>query len=398
MKEQSENTRIFACKMGVFFLKLFCITCVMATLFFIIAAIKVLPEKWKWYCACLLGCILIEALIFWIGMITVYVSSIQLGIRYRVLGIVCGMIPIVHLIVLGIIIKTVSNEIKYETKKKKIDEARKEQRICQTKYPILFVHGVFFRDFKYLNYWGRIPDEIKKNGAEVYYGKQQSAASVMECGEELKEQIRSIIKKTNCEKVNLIAHSKGGLDCRAALLDEDIEKKVASLTTINTPHKGCEFADYLLTKISEPIQKRVATTYNSALKKLGDKNPDFIEAVTDLTASKCKAFNELTRKKETEYQKEIFCQSVGSKLNHATNGRFPLNFTYPLVKYFDGENDGLVSKESFSWGEAFQMLYTKGNRGISHADMIDLNRENLNDFDVREFYVQLVADLKKRGL
>ena len=29
---------------------------------------------------------------------------------------------------------------------------------------------------------------------------------------------------------------------------------------------------------------------------------------------------------------------------------------------------------------------------------MDLNRENLPDFDVREFYVQLVADLKNRGL
>ena len=29
--------------------------------------------------------------------------------------------------------------------------------------------------------------------------------------------------------------------------------------------------------------------------------------------------------------------------------------------------------------------------------MIDLVRENIDGFDVREFYVQLVADLKNRG-
>ena len=29
--------------------------------------------------------------------------------------------------------------------------------------------------------------------------------------------------------------------------------------------------------------------------------------------------------------------------------------------------------------------------------MIDLNRENVPDFDVREFYVQLVHALKERG-
>ena len=39
-----------------------------------------------------------------------------------------------------------------------------------------------------------------------------------------------------------------------------------------------------------------------------------------------------------------------------------------------------------------------GKRGITHADVIDLNREDIPGFDVREFYVQLVHGLKKRGL
>lgn len=28
--------------------------------------------------------------------------------------------------------------------------------------------------------------------------------------------------------------------------------------------------------------------------------------------------------------------------------------------------------------------------------MIDLNRENIKDFDIREFYVQILADLKNQ--
>lgn len=43
------------------------------------------------------------------------------------------------------------------------------------------------------------------------------------------------------------------------------------------------------------------------------------------------------------------------------------------------------------------MLTTKELRGISHGDMIDLNRENIRDFDVREFYVNLVNELKEKG-
>ena len=106
----------------------------------------------------------------------------------------------------------------------------------------------------------------------------------------------------------------------------------------------------------------------------------------------------MKRDRELGVPDNIFCQSVGSKLNKATGGKFPLNFTYNLVKYFDGPNDGLVSEKSFSWGEKYKFLTINGNRGISHGDMIDLNRENIEGFDVREFYVDLVAQLKNMGL
>ena len=68
------------------------------------------------------------------------------------------------------------------------------------------------------------------------------------------------------------------------------------------------------------------------------------------------------------------------------------------MKYFDGPNDGLVSERSFHWGGEYRLLTAKGRRGISHGDVIDLNRENIPGFDVREFYVSLLSDLKKKGL
>lgn len=73
------------------------------------------------------------------------------------------------------------------------------------------------------------------------------------------------------------------------------------------------------------------------------------------------------------------------------------NRTVHIVKHFDGKNDGLVSVESAIWGTNFTLLEPHGSRGISHGDMIDLNRENINGFDVREFYVSLAAYLKERG-
>ena len=67
------------------------------------------------------------------------------------------------------------------------------------------------------------------------------------------------------------------------------------------------------------------------------------------------------------------------------------------MNYFDGPNDGLVAVDSAKWGSRFALLEPAGRRGISHGDVIDLNRENIPGFDVREFYVQLAAGLKGRG-
>ncbi len=394
--------RVRICNFGRIMLKIFCWSTVVLSLYLLFGFLGCY-HKWfdgpygitkqMVYWLVRLGIvILMESAIFWIGIITVYLTSEQLGIRWRVLGIVCGWIPIANLIMLHIIIKTVGAEVKMEKMRDRRNKERALQAVCRTKYPILMVHGVFFRDFEHLNYWGRIPKELQLNGATIYYGNHNSAAAVRDSAKELAARIHQIIDKTGCEKLNVIAHSKGGLDMRAAIALTDVAPYIASLTTINTPHRGCQFADYLLNKIPEKQQHMVERAYNAGAAKLGDVNPDFLSAVYDLTFENCSKFNN-----EVKDDPDIYYQSVGSKLNQPMSGRFPLNFTYPLVKYFDGANDGLVGEESFEWGQNYQFLTTAGKRGISHGDVIDLNRENIPGFDVREFYVQLAADLKKRG-
>ena len=337
--------------------------------------------------------ILVEMALFWIGISMVYLSSVQLGFKRRAVGIACGWIPFANLFALIGIIRTCREEVAVERALEQRDQARAKQQICRTKYPLLLVHGVFFRDFDHFDYWGRIPAELKKNGATIYYGEHNSAAAVADSAVELEKRIEEIVRQTGCEKVNIIAHSKGGLDSRTAIAMTSAGKYVASLTTINTPHRGCEFADYLLTEIPEKQQKMIAERYNSVAAKLGDKDPDFLAAVYDLTSQKCRERNEIVHD-----DPGVFYQSVGSVLQKASSGRFPLNFTYHLVKYFDGENDGLVGIKSFEWGSSLKMLRnTEMKRGISHADMIDLNRENIKGLDIREFYVQLVSDLRKMG-
>lgn len=344
-----------------------------------------------WFSGVLLA-IIGESVVFWGGMLRIYFTSVQLGIKHRILGTLFAWIPFFNIYYLLKLVNLCQAEVDFENEKQLLNTVRAQNKQCETKYPLLMVHGVFFRDFMYLNYWGRIPAELIKNGATVYYGQQQSASSVDDSAKELAARIRNIIEETGCSKVNIIAHSKGGLDCRAAISHYDVAEYVASLTTVNTPHNGCLFAEYLLNKIPHSICLFIARAYNKALKRMGDTSPDFLAAITDLTVSAC-----VERNKSTSNMPGVLYESIMSYCIKAKSGKFPLNISYPMVKRFDKKSDGLVSVDSARWGESFTLLEPRGKRGISHGDMIDLNRENIADFDVREFYVSLVNKLKQRG-
>ncbi len=390
---KSRILRLRICEGGNFLLKAFIPSTVISVIPHILLLVKLLPKGWKPALYSCIVCFLVECIVFWNGIIRVYLTSVQLGLKTRALGLYFGMVPIANIVMLFKIIKITSAETDLELKKSLDNSQRRDDMVCKTKYPILLVHGVFFRDLKLPNYWGRIPKELEENGAVIYYGQHDSAASVADSGEALAKRIKGIVEETGCEKLNIIAHSKGGLDSRYAISLCGADKYVASLTTVNTPHRGCLFADYLLEKIPKDIQESIASFYNETLSGLGDKSPDFMAAVTDLTAKSCAALNE-----RMPDMPGVRYQSVGSRLEHAKGGRFPLNFTYRLAKRFDGPNDGLVSVESCKWGEDFIMLTPPGKRGISHGDMIDLNRENISGFDVREFYVKIVSELREKGM
>lgn len=127
----------------------------------------------------IISVILFCSLVFWVGIILVYTCCNQLRLKKRVLGIALAWIPVINIIMLLDIIITADKEYSFEKAKYQLDVLRKKQKICSTKYPVLLVHGVFFRDFKHLNYWGRIPKELEKNGAVIYYGNHNSASQYL---------------------------------------------------------------------------------------------------------------------------------------------------------------------------------------------------------------------------
>ena len=133
----------------------------------------------------LIAVILAENIIFWNGIIRVYCTATMIGMKWRIIGVMVGFVPIVNIVVLVKIISLSRAEVNNEERRAERNLQRQGKNVCMTKYPIVFVHGVFFRDAERFNYWGRIPNELKKNGAVIYYGNQQSALGVVDSAKEI---------------------------------------------------------------------------------------------------------------------------------------------------------------------------------------------------------------------
>ena len=338
-------------------------------------------------------CLLLVAITLIGGLARIFIGSGQLGAKNRLLIIFLWWAPVVNIVLFYQCCRCARLEYEFELAKLKRNRLRKDQMVCKTKYPILMVHGIFFRDWKLFDYWGRIPDELRENGADIYYGNQQSSTSVELSAIEIEKRIKEVVNETGCDKVNIIAHSKGGLDARYAISALGAGRRVASLTTINTPHMGCAFAGKLIDMTPAKLVATLGKKYESLFAKLGDSAPDFFGGVSELTLEKCAELNEKVIDDDS-----VVYQSAGSKMASASASPFPLSVGYRMIEPLEGENDGLVATKSMAWGKFLGIVDPPGKTGISHGDMIDLTRKNIYGFDVTEFYVDLARGLKERGL
>ena len=267
-------------------------------------------------------------------------TSKHLRVVWRVLLLLCWWVPLFNLYLFYRVLKAVRHEYYFELSRLENEAVHAENRDCETRYPIVLVHGIFFRDWQLVNYWGRIPRALTRCGATVFYGGQQSALPVAQSAAELAERLRAVLRETGAEKVNLIAHSKGGLDSRYAIAGLGLAPHVASLTAVNTPHRGCIFAEELLRTLPKGVIAWMERRYNGLFRTLGDTSPDFLGGVRDLTRENCLCFN-----RETPDQEGVFYQSVMSTMQKPSSAGFPLNLTWHLVRKYDREaNDGLVAR------------------------------------------------------
>lgn len=324
------------------------------------------------------------------GVIRIFCTSRRLSIVRRIVMLLTMWIPLVNLAVLLYACRLVYEEYDFERDKLLLRELRTDTRLCATRYPLLLVHGIGFRDLRYFNYWGRIPRELMRNGAVIYYGNQEALGTVASNAEDIRRRILEIREETGCEKVNILAHSKGGLDARYAISCLGMAPYVASLTTMNTPHRGCRFVDYAC-RLPEGLYRWVAKCFDRTFARFGDRNPDFYTATHQFSTEETARLNE-----QMPDAPQVYYQSYMSKMKHAFS-HLLLAIPYCMIRPLEGDNDGLVSVDSARWGEFQGVISNVHSRGISHGDMIDLKREDYPGFDVTETYVQIVVALKNRG-
>ncbi|MGM0545274.1 MAG: esterase/lipase family protein [Bacteroidota bacterium] len=191
------------------------------------------------------------------------------------------------------------------------------------------------------------------------------------------------------QKVNIIAHSMGGLDIRFALSNLGIANRVASFTTISTPHRGTSLAELTL-KTPDAIRDKLG----DFLDWMGDRIYPYTKSDSVGSAA------QLTR----EYVTEVFnpqtpnvngipYYSYTSAVGKGTSQPIRVIARYQNKHIFDleGPNDGMVSVESAKWGEHIE------TSNLSHLEQMNLRVKNGRENLYNAFWISVAKMLEAKG-
>ena len=264
---------------------------------------------------------------------------------------------------------------------------------CDTEFPVLLVSGMGMSDHhRFYNYWGNTPDVLKAHGAAVFTAKQFAFTSHYDNAQTLKYRIFEVLEKTGKEKVNIIGHSKGGLEARYMIAHLSMGDHVASLTTLGTPHRGTALADIIVGKI--PVGQFVlGRLVNIYARFNGDSEPDAMRALIDVTTEAMEVFN-----RETINHPNVYYQSYAGHVNK-THSSFMMRSLASILYRFAGRNDGIVPIESAKWGNFRGVVTDDKKTSVAHHDMVGVNRfmNTTSTFDHNTFLVGLIHELKEMG-
>src|SRR5262249_49723084 len=156
-------------------------------------------------------------------------------------------------------------------------------------------------------------------------------ASVPERAARLADFIRGLPER----RVNVVAHSMGGLDARWAIAKLGVGDRVASLVTVGTPHRG--------TPLAELAEARPAIV----LRRVADKLGRDLDGLDWLQAARMETFNDDVADDPRVVYASVVCRAGGKTLWLRNPLLAPI---HGWVKRRAGTNDGLVPATSQRWG------------------------------------------------
>ena len=247
-----------------------------------------------------------------------------------------------------------------------------------TKLPIVLAHGIARFDIlreilveklgipeteigDEFHYFKGIKSYLEGNGFEVCHTSVDFAGSVDLRAQQLSDQIKQILSGRT-DKVHIIAHSMGGLDARHMIVDIDgMAQKVASVTTIGTPHLGTSCADFGIGLGGSFVIKGLEPFIN-------------LDGFNDLTTTACKAFNR--RAIDAEASNKVVYRTYASAEERDLIF-LPLQLSWLIISRLEGENDGLVSVRSQQWES--ELMGSDGSRKTIEQLRFPVPADHLNE-------------------
>ncbi len=270
---------------------------------------------------------------------------------------------------------------------------------------IALVHGILgFDDTKGLagglvKYWGGLDNYLRSQGAKVTTPGSSATNSIQVRADQIKTAVSSWMTANGCAKVQLVGHSQGGLVVRYMVSNLGFASKTATVTTIDSLHKGAPMADIVLGIIPGWLQP-FANSALSLLAKLvyRDGRPqDVIAMGRSLTVSYVNSFNgsnpNVSGIKYYSYANAMaFADIIQHPIMALTH---PITWAGGLFYGLGGANDGVVPLSSQKWGtyrgQAPAYWYATG---IDHLQATNLEWSGQGFFDVQGWYLNIARNAK----
>ena len=103
LTSETKRLRLRICYHGGVLLGAFALSLLVSVFYHAILLIFTYDSDIWLFIISVIWCVFVSAYVFWNGIFCVYLTSKHLGIKWRVLGALCGVVPVVNIITLGIV-------------------------------------------------------------------------------------------------------------------------------------------------------------------------------------------------------------------------------------------------------------------------------------------------------